>query len=65
MPADAAFFATADPESLLFTGAFAEEPLGTAYALFLENEFGSEDVNRFAALATSSSHVASLDAVTL
>ena len=65
VPADAAFFATADPESLLFTGGFAEEPLGTATPLFLDNEFGAEDVNKFAALATSSSHVASLDSVTL
>jgi len=28
MPVDAVFFATADPETLLFTGAYAEEPLG-------------------------------------
>ena len=64
VPADAAFFATADPQSLLFTGGFAEEPLGAATPLFLDNEFGAEDVNKFGALATSSSHVASLDSVT-
>jgi DNA-binding CsgD family transcriptional regulator len=64
VPADAAFFATADPESLLFTGGFAEEPLGTATPEFLDNEFGAEDVNKFAVLATSSSHVASLDSAT-
>lgn len=64
VPADAAFFATADPQSLLFTGGFAEDPLATAMPLFLDNEFGAEDVNKFAALATSSSHVASLDSVT-
>ncbi|WP_194852786.1 hypothetical protein [Nocardia sp. SYP-A9097] len=29
MPVDAALFATADPETLLFTGAYAEEPLRT------------------------------------
>ena len=64
MPVDAAFFATADPETLLFTGAYAEEPLGAATPLFLDNEFGSDDVNKFAALATSPGHVASLDAAT-
>ncbi len=37
MPVEAAFFATADPETLLFTGAYAEEPLGEATALFLDN----------------------------
>jgi DNA-binding CsgD family transcriptional regulator len=64
VPSDAAFFATADPQTLLFTGAFAEEPLAAATALFLDNEFGADDVNKFAALATSPKHVASLDART-
>jgi DNA-binding CsgD family transcriptional regulator len=64
MPVDAAFFATADPETLLFTGAYAEDPLAAATPLFLDNEFASDDVNKFAALATSSDHVASLDAAT-
>ena len=61
MPVDAAFFATADPDTLLFTGAWAEEPLAAATHLFLDNEFGGDDVNKFAALATSGRHVASLD----
>lgn len=64
MPIDAAFFATADPETLLFTGAHAEDPLGTATPLFLDNEFGGHDVNRFASLACSATHVASLDGAT-
>jgi DNA-binding CsgD family transcriptional regulator len=64
MPVDAAFFATSDPETLLFTGAYAEEPLDAATHLFLDNEFGSDDVNKFAALATSATHVSSLDAAT-
>jgi DNA-binding CsgD family transcriptional regulator len=64
IPADAAFFATADPESLLFTGGFAEDPLDAVTPLFLENEFGTEDVNKFAALATSPNRVASLDSAT-
>ena len=61
MPVDAAFFATADPETLLFTGAYAEEPLDAATPLFLANEFGHDDVNKFASLAASAQHVATLD----
>jgi DNA-binding CsgD family transcriptional regulator len=61
---DAAFFATADPETLLFTGAYAEEPLAAETPSFLANEFGADDVNKFATLATSTSHVATLDAAT-
>jgi DNA-binding CsgD family transcriptional regulator len=61
MPVDAAFFATADPETLLFTGAYAEEPLDAATPLFLANEFGDDDVNTFALLATSPQRVATLD----
>ena len=64
MPVDAAFVATADPETLLFTGAYAEAPLDTATAAFLDNEFGARDVNRFASLATSRRHVAWLDDAT-
>ncbi len=61
---DAAFFATVDPMTLLFTSAAADEPLGDAQALFLENEFGRGDVNKFAALAESADPVASLDRAT-
>lgn len=61
MSIDAAFFATADPETLLFTSAYADEPLGSATARFLANEYGGDDHNQFAALATASTHVASLD----
>jgi len=64
MTIDAAFFATADPDTLLFTGAFAEEPLAAAQALFLGNEFGGGDVNQFAALASGAVHVADLDEAT-
>jgi len=62
---DAAFFATVDPVTLLFTSAAADEPLGAATPLFLENEFGREDVNKFAVLAESADPVASLDRATL
>jgi hypothetical protein len=61
---DVAFFATVDPMTLLFTSAVAEEPLDTATPLFLENEFGRADVNKFAALAESADPVASLDRAT-
>lgn len=64
MSIDAAFFATADPETLLFTGAYAEEALAPAGALFMDNEFGTRDVNRFATLATSPTRVATLDEAT-
>jgi DNA-binding CsgD family transcriptional regulator len=65
LPVDAAFFATVDPVTLLFTTAAADEPLGAATPLFLENEFGREDVNKFAALAESADPVASLDRATI
>ncbi|WP_232667000.1 LuxR C-terminal-related transcriptional regulator [Pseudonocardia sp. TRM90224] len=64
MTIDAAFFATADPETLLFTGGHAEDPLGTATARFLHNETGGADVNTFTALAKAATHVASLDGAT-
>jgi hypothetical protein len=64
LPVDAAFFATVDPMTLLFTSAAADEPLGAATPLFLANEFGREDVNKFTALAQSADPVASLDRAT-
>ena len=45
LPLDAVFFATADPGTLLFTSAVAEQPLAEATQLFLDNEFGAVDVN--------------------
>jgi DNA-binding CsgD family transcriptional regulator len=61
---DAAFFATVDPETLLFTGARSEEPLVEAASLFLDNEFGRDDVNKFASLARAADPVSSLDVAT-
>src|SRR5206468_726285 len=58
---DAAFFATVDPETLLFTSASSEEPLVEAASLFLDNEFGRDDVNKFASLAGAADPVSSLD----
>jgi DNA-binding CsgD family transcriptional regulator len=61
---DAAFFATVDPATLLFTAALAEEPLAAATSLFLDNEFGRDDVNKFAHLAISTDSVGTLDHAT-
>ena len=61
---DTAFFATVDPMTLLFTSAFADEPLAAAAPLFLDNEFSREDVNKFASLAESADPVGSLDRAT-
>jgi hypothetical protein len=58
---DAAFFATLDPETLLFTSARSEEPLVEAASLFLDNEFGCDDVNKFVSLATAADPASSLD----
>jgi DNA-binding CsgD family transcriptional regulator len=61
---DAAFFATVDPVTLLFTSAISEEPLRESAARFLDNEFGPNDVNRFADLAARRDPIASLDMAT-
>jgi DNA-binding CsgD family transcriptional regulator len=65
MSIDAAFFATVDPATLLFTSALAEDPLGTATPMFLDNEFGQDDVNKFASLAEGRDQVGSLDHATV
>jgi DNA-binding CsgD family transcriptional regulator len=58
---DAAFFATVDPATLLFTSGTADEPLAAAQPLFLANEFGHADVSKFADLAEAADPVSSLD----
>jgi DNA-binding CsgD family transcriptional regulator len=64
VPIEAAFFATVDPETLLMTSVLQEDPLGVMAARFLDNEFGSDDVNKFAVLARSADPVSSLDRAT-
>jgi DNA-binding CsgD family transcriptional regulator len=65
VPFDAAFMAGADPDTLLFTSAFADDALIASGLLFLDNEFGAcPDVNRFVDLARSGDPVASLDDAT-
>lgn len=61
---DAAFFATVDPVTMLFTSAVSEEPLAQAASAFLENEIDGADVNRFTTLAVSANPVSSLDVAT-
>jgi hypothetical protein len=46
-PVDAAFFATVDPVTLLFTSVSAEAPVDAATPLFLGNVYGRDDVKRF------------------
>jgi DNA-binding NarL/FixJ family response regulator len=57
---DAAFFATVDPATVLFTSAVADEPLGAVTEQFMTNEFGQDDVNKFAVLAGGTEPVRSL-----
>ncbi|WP_297343284.1 LuxR C-terminal-related transcriptional regulator [Amnibacterium sp.] len=64
MSIDAAFFASIDPVTLLFTTAVSEEPLRGAAARFLDNEFGAPDVNRFVDLSLRPDPIGSLDAAT-
>jgi hypothetical protein len=61
---DAAFFATVDPATLLFTSALSESPLREETPRLLANEFGADDVNKFAELAQSPVLAQSLDAAT-
>jgi DNA-binding CsgD family transcriptional regulator/GAF domain-containing protein len=64
MTIDAAFLSSVDPTTLLFTSATQEEPLAGAARLFLDNEFGQEDVNKFTVLAAATEPVRSLDDAT-
>jgi DNA-binding CsgD family transcriptional regulator len=61
---DAAFVATVDPATLLFTSAASEDPLTEAAPLFLANELGGRDVNRFTELAAGPVPVRTLDQAT-
>jgi DNA-binding CsgD family transcriptional regulator len=60
IPIDVSFFATADPATLLFTGAVQDEILGRVTPQFLENEFLQDDVNKFVWLARNTSPVGGL-----
>ncbi len=64
MTVDAAFFATVDPATLLFTSAHPDDPLMSAAPQFLANELAGSDVNHFADLTRVPDHVGSLDRAT-
>ncbi len=64
VPFDAAFCATVDPATLLFTGAVLREIPWEAAPRFLVNEFLEDDVSKFRSLATAQSPVEWLDRVT-
>ena len=64
IPIDASFFATADPATLLFTGAVVDEVLTQATPRFLENEFLKDDSVKFASLTRGRSPVDSLGMAT-
>jgi DNA-binding CsgD family transcriptional regulator len=64
VPVDAAFFATVDPATLLFTGSLTEEIPESATPAFLANEFLQDDVTKFVHLAHAARPVQSLYAAT-
>ena len=64
VPFDAAFCATVDPATLLFTGALQREIPREETPRFLVNEFLEDDVNKFRSLATARSPVDWLDRIT-
>lgn len=60
IPIDVFFFTTADPATLLFTGAVVDEILERVTPQFLENEFLHDDVNKFSWLARNPTPVGDL-----
>lgn len=60
IPIDLSFFSTADPATLLFTGAVLDDILMHATSEFIDNEFLQSDVNKFAWMARSNTPVMSL-----
>lgn len=64
IPTDVFFFTTADPATLLFTGAVVDEILERATPQFLENEFLHNDVNKFSWLARNATPVGDLNRAT-
>lgn len=60
IPIDVFFFTTADPATLLFTGAVVDEMLERATPQFLQNEFLQDDVNKFSWLARSATPIGGL-----
>jgi len=64
VPIDAAFFATTDPTTLLFTSVVVDEVLAPQSLRFLQNEFQEPDVNKFVELAHTRHAARGLEAAT-
>ena len=64
VPVDSFWFATADPETLLFTGSLVEDIPECATPLFVANELLQDDVNKWVHLAAKQPGVDSLVAAT-
>ena len=64
VPFDAAFWATVDPATLLFTQPHQEEIPASAIPYFIQNEYLDEDVNKWTALARDRAGVRTLAEVT-
>ncbi|HEU5001630.1 MAG TPA: helix-turn-helix transcriptional regulator [Actinomycetota bacterium] len=64
LPVDAAFFASTDPTTLLFTGATTRHIPPDASQRFLDNELRGGDVNHFVDLARGPRAIDSLDRAT-
>lgn len=64
VPFDCAWWATADPATLLLTGGVSEDIPAQASPLFLANEIFEQDVNKFSGLALAASPVNTLYAAT-
>jgi hypothetical protein len=56
IPFESAWFAMADPATLLFTDAIREEMPGNVTPLFVEDEFLRDDFNKWTELASAGSH---------
>jgi len=61
VPVDAAWFATADPATLLFTSAVVDDVLRPHASDFIRNEVFEDDVNQFRKLARGPRLVGTLD----
>lgn len=64
VPFDAAFWAIADPATLLFTRGVQEELPSQSVPAFLQNEFMTDDVNQFAAVAAEPRRMHTMHAAT-
>jgi len=64
VPFECAWWATADPATLLFTGGFSKDIPSQATSLFLANELLENDVNKFSDLAVDGSVATTLYAAT-